>query len=194
MGENGAGKSTLLEAIAEKCGFSVDGGTKNTNLAQQAPLSPLARRLMLRKTTNRPMDGFFLRAESFYNFATLIEELGAWGYGDRHLHHQSHGESFLSTMNHRMGGNGIYLFDEPEAALSPQHQLSLLVRLHDLVADCSQFVIATHSPIIMAYPDAWIYHFSSNGIERMDYRDTSHYQITSAFMRDPDGMIGRLLK
>ena len=196
VGENGSGKSTLLEGIAEKLGFNIEGGTKNTNLAIGDYTSPLTRSLRLSRTSIRPMDGFFLRAESFYNFATLIDEekYGTWSYGGKSLHEQSHGESFLATMQHRLGGHGLYLFDEPEAALSPQRQLSMLVRLHDLVDDFSQFIIATHSPLIMAYPDAWIYQFGPEGIQRIDYEDTEHYQITRSFMRDPKIMMKRLLR
>jgi predicted ATPase len=196
VGENGSGKSTLLEGIAEKLGFNIEGGTKNTNLEIGEYSSPLTRCLRLSRTSIRPMDGFFLRAESFFNFATLIDEekYGTWCYGGKSLHEQSHGESFLATMQHRLGGHGLYLFDEPEAALSPQRQLSMLVRLHDLVDDFSQFIIATHSPLIMAYPDAWIYHFGPEGIQRIDYEDTEHYQITRSFMRDPKIMLKRLLR
>lgn len=193
VGENGSGKSTLLESIAEKLGFSMEGGTKNTNLAMHQYRSELTPKLVLSKSHLRPLDGFFLRAESYYNFATQIDELGTWSYGGKSLHEQSHGESFLATLIHRLGGMGLYLFDEPEAALSPQRQMSLLVRMHDLVKEHSQFIIATHSPILMAYPEAWIYQFSEDGIQRVAYEDTEHYQITSRFMRDPKGMIHRLL-
>ncbi len=127
----------------------------------------------------------------------IAEKLGFsmenWSYGGKSLHEQSHGESFFATLVNRLGGHGIYLFDEPEAALSPQRQMSLLVRMHDLIGDFSQFIIATHSPILMAYPDAWIYQFSEDGIQRVEYEDTEHYQITSRFMRDPKGMMRRLL-
>ena len=196
IGENGSGKSTLLEAIAEKLGFNIQGGTKNTNMAVGEYTSPLTRCLRLSRTPIRPMDGFFLRAESFYNFATLIDEenYGTWNYGGKSLHEQSHGESFLATMQHRLGGHGIYLFDEPEAALSPQRQLSMLVRLHDLVEEFSQFIIATHSPLVMAYPAAWIYQFGPEGIQRVAYEDTEHYQITRSFMRDHKIMMKRLLR
>lgn len=196
VGENGSGKSTLLEALAEKLGFSMEGGTKNTNMAMHVYRSALTSCLTLSRTHLRPMDGFFLRAESYYNFATLIDELdsGAWSYGGKSLHEQSHGESFFATLIHRLGGHGVYLFDEPEAALSPQRQMSLLVRMHDLIGDFSQFIIATHSPILMAYPDAWIYQFSEGGIERINYEDTDHFQITSRFLRDPHGMMKRLLE
>lgn len=193
VGENGSGKSTLLEAIAEKLGFSMEGGTKNTNLMMHQYRSALTSKITLSRSHLRPMDGFFLRAESYYNFATLIDELGNWSYGGKSLHEQSHGESFFATLVHRLGGHGIYLFDEPEAALSPQRQMSLLVRMHDLIGEFSQFIIATHSPILMAYPDAWIYEFSEDGIKRVAYEDTEHFQITSRFMRDPHGMMRRLL-
>jgi predicted ATPase len=195
VGENGSGKSTLLEAIAEKLGFSLEGGTRNSNLAFGEHTFSLTSHLRVSRAAHRPLDGFFLRAESFYNFATKVdEEYGTWGYGGKKLHEQSHGESFLAAMTHRMGGHGVYLLDEPEAALSPQRQLSMLVRLHDLAADFSQFIIATHSPIILAYPDAWIYQFSPDGIERIAYEDTEHFQITRNFLRDPSRMLERLLR
>lgn len=201
VGENGSGKSTLLEAIAEKLGFNMEGGSKNTNLAMHQYRSALTSKITISRTHLRPMDGFFLRAESYHNFATDMDTLEAtpWcggalrSYGGKSLHAQSHGESFFATLIHRLGGHGIYLFDEPEAALSPQRQMSLLVRMHDLIGEFSQFIIATHSPILMAYPDAWIYQFSEDGIQRIAYEDTDHYQITSRFMRDPKGMIHRLL-
>jgi predicted ATPase len=202
VGENGSGKSTLLEAIAEKLGFKAGGGSRIASPATHEYTSPLTRQLRLSRTTNRPMDGFFLRAESFHNWATELDELEATpycggvlrAYGGRSLHAQSHGESFLSLMTNRLGGHGLYLFDEPEAALSPQHQLSMIVRLHDLVREFSQFIIATHSPLIMAYPDAWIYQFGPEGIQRIAYEDTDHYQITRSFMRDHKVMMKRLLK
>jgi len=194
VGENGSGKSTLLESIAEKLGFHIQGGTWNTNKSQKDPRAPLTPLLKLIRPANRPQDGFFLRAESFYNFATLIDEYGPIPYGGKSLHHQSHGESFLAVMMHRFGGQGIYLLDEPEAALSPQHQLSMLVRLHDLVLDSSQFIVATHSPLLMAYPDCWIYQFSQEGIGRIAYEDTDHYRITRSLMRDHAGMMRGLLR
>jgi predicted ATPase len=162
----------------------------------------LTRNLRIARTQNRPLDGFFLRAESFYNFATELDDLekqpfcgGAlrW-YGGRSLHEQSHGESFLNLMTGRLHGHGLYLFDEPEAALSPQHQLSMLVRLHDLVQDFSQFIITTHSPLIMAYPEAWIYQFTPGGIRRVTYEETEHYRITHSFMRNPQAMMRELLR
>ena len=202
VGENGSGKSTLLEGIAERLGYSIEGGTKNTNLTMGEYRSPLTTSLMLTKTYNRPMDGFFLRAESYYNFASMLDGIEGQpfcggllaSYGGKSLHEQSHGESFFATMLHRIGGHGVYLFDEPEAALSPQRQMSLLVRLHDLIDDFSQFIIATHSPIILAYPDAWIYQFSERGVERVNYEDTESFQVTRNFLRDPKGMMRKLLR
>jgi predicted ATPase len=202
VGENGSGKSTLLEAIAEKLGFKSHGGGRNGRSGEEEGGSPLRRMLNISRTQNRPMDGFYLRAESFYNFATELDELektpfcgGALrSYGGRSLHEQSHGESFMNLLTERLHGHGIYLFDEPEAALSPQHQLSMIVRLHDLVQDFSQFIITTHSPLIMAYPDAWIYQFTSSGIHRITYEETEHYRITRSFMRDHEGMMRHLLR
>ncbi|MBL9133128.1 MAG: AAA family ATPase [Verrucomicrobiaceae bacterium] len=202
VGENGSGKSTLLEAIAEKLGFRFSGGSRVESMFKHEYHSPLTPRLTLSRTSNRPMDGFFLRAESFHNWATELDELEATphcggvlgSYGGKSLHAQSHGESFLNLLTQRIDGHGIYLFDEPEAALSPQRQLSMLVRLHDLVDEFSQFIIATHSPLIMAYPDAWIYQFGPDGIERIAYEDTEHFQITRSFMRDPKVMLKRLLR
>ena len=202
VGENGSGKSTLLEAIAEKLGFRCSGGSRVESMIKHQYASPLTPALTIARTGNRPMDGFFLRAESFYNWATELDELEATeycggalrAYGGKSLHAQSHGESFLNLLTQRIDGHGIYLFDEPEAALSPQRQLSMLVRMHDLVDEFSQFIIATHSPLIMSYPDAWIYQFGPEGIVRINYEDTEHYQITRGFMRDHKGMLKRLLR
>lgn len=200
VGENGSGKSTLLEALAEKLGFKAEGGSRIASPGMHAYTSPLTQHLTLSRTGNRPMDGFFLRAESFYNWATELDELEATpfcggvlrSYGGKSLHEQSHGESFLNLLTKRIDGQGLFLFDEPEAALSPQRQLSMLVRMHDLVDDFSQFIIATHSPLIMAYPDAWIYHFGSEGIQRIEYEETEHYLITRRFLQDRHTMMKRL--
>ena len=167
VGENGSGKSTLLEAVAVGCGLNPEGGSRNFNFATRASHSPLDELLRLAKAPRpRPADSYFLRAESFYNVATEIERLGTDllpAYGGRSLHEQSHGESFFALFQNRFRGNGLYLMDEPEAALSPQRQLEFLAVLHDYCQRGSQFVIATHSPIIMAYPDAWIYVFGTRG-------------------------------
>jgi predicted ATPase len=202
VGENGSGKSTLLEAMAVACGFNPEGGSKNFSFGTRISHSELHRYLRVSRGLPRPRDGFFLRAESFFNVATEIEKLDAepWGgppigpaYGKWPLHEQSHGESFLALLVNRFRGEGLYLLDEPEAALSPSRQLSVLTRMHDLVRARSQFIIATHSPILMAYPDAYIYAFSPNGIERVAYEQTEHYRITRDFLSNPQRMLEMLL-
>jgi len=202
VGENGSGKSTLLEAIAIGLGFNPEGGSRNFRFDTRASHSVLHEYLRLARGVRRPRDGFFLRAESFFNVATRIEQLDAEpgpgapigpAYGGRSLHEQSHGESFLALMAERFRGQGLYVLDEPEAALSPQRQLAVLARLHALVRDESQFLIATHSPILMAYPDAWIYECSASGLRRVAYEDTEHYQVTRDFLAHPQRMLQVLL-
>jgi predicted ATPase len=194
IGENGSGKSTLLEAIATKSGFNAEGGSKNFNFATQDTHSDLHDSIRLERGVMHPTDGFFLRAESFYNVATEIDRLGVErAYGGRSLHGQSHGEAFLSLIQHRFQGDGVYLLDEPEAALSPQRQLSVLKLMHRLVHHQSQLVIATHSPILLAYPNARIYHFSESGISQVKYTDTEHYQITKDFLNRHGRMLELLL-
>lgn len=193
VGENGSGKSTLLEAVAVALGFNAEGGSRNFNFSTHASHSELHEYLRVAKGYRRPKDGFFLRAESFFNVATEVQQLGVSGYGDRALHAQSHGEAFLSLMMHRFRGHGLYLLDEPEAALSPQRQLAVLTRLHELAGDDSQFIIATHSPILMAYPDAWIYACTEDGIRRVAYEETEHYQVTRNFLLHPQRMLDVLL-
>ncbi|MEZ4266611.1 MAG: AAA family ATPase [Myxococcota bacterium] len=203
IGENGSGKSTLLEAMAVALGFNAEGGTKNFKFGTRGSHSELYDFLRIAKGTRRPRDGFFLRAESFFNVATEIEHLDEGpgpgprvidSYGGTSLHEQSHGESFLALMMHRFGGDGLYLLDEPEAALSPQRQLAVLSRIHDLVLDRSQFIIATHSPILMAYPDAWIYQCAPEGLRRVEYRETEHFQVTRDFLANPERMLRILLE
>jgi predicted ATPase len=203
VGENGSGKSTLLEAIAVLLGFNAEGGTTNFSFGTRTSHSPLHEYLRAAKSLRKPRTGFFLRAESFFNVATEIERLDSEpspapplinSYGGKSLHEQSHGESFLALLTHRFGAQGLYLLDEPEAALSPQRQLAALARMHDLIGDGSQFILATHSPILMAYPDAWIYQFSPTGIARVAYEDTEHYQITRDFLANPQRMLRELFK
>ncbi len=190
IGENGSGKSTLLEAIAVKWGFNAEGGTKNFDFSTRTSHSDLCEYLRLSRSANRPMDGFFFRAESFFNAATYIENTGVGdSYGGRSLHEMSHGEAFLTLMTTRVHGQGLYILDEPEAALSPQRQLAIITRMHDLVMDCSQFLIATHSPILMAYPDAWIFECSGDGLRRIEYEETEHFQVTRDFLMNPARMI-----
>ena len=202
VGENGSGKSTLLEAIAVSLGFNPEGGTRNFNFGTRQSHSRLNEYLRIAKGIKRPSDGFFLRAESFFNVATEIERLDeepAFGpplinsYGGRSLHEQSHGESFLALIENRFRGKGLYILDEPEAALSPQRQLAVLSLIHDLVLDKSQFIIATHSPLLMAYPDARIFRCSATGVEQIAYEDTEHFQVTRDFLADPHGMLKTLL-
>ena len=202
VGENGSGKSTLLEAVAITWGFNPEGGTKNFRFQTRASHSALHEYLRLVKGVQRPRDGFFLRAESFFNVATEIERLdiGPGGppiidsYGGRSLHQQSHGESFFSLMMNRFGGQGFYVLDEPEAALSPSRQLAMISRLHELVQDRSQFIIATHSPILMAYPNAWIYEIRSNGPHRVPYEQTEHYAVAKRFLNDSKRQLEILLR
>jgi predicted ATPase len=195
IGENGSGKSTLLEAIAVRAGFSAEGGDKQLQFGTHDTHSPLFDCICLERSFGRPTDGFFLRAESFYNVASQLEKLGSSfrGYGGKSLHCQSHGESFLAVLKERLQGSGIYLFDEPEAALSPQRQLSVLTLMHRLVAHQSQLVIATHSPILLAYPHAKIYQLSEEGIREVNYTDTEHFQITRDFLNRHERMLELLL-
>jgi predicted ATPase len=193
IGENGCGKSTVLEALAVRWGFNPEGGSINFNFATRASHSDLHENLRLSRSTTRPNDGFFLRAESFFNVATQVEELGVSGYGRRSLHEQSHGEAFLTLLLKRFGGNGLYLLDEPEAALSPTRQLSALCRMHDLVKDGSQFIIATHSPILLAYPGAKIYQLDAHGYTETAYEETEHYRVTREFLNHPARMLKELL-
>lgn len=194
VGENGTGKSTLLEAIAVAYGFNAEGGSRNFNFTTKVTHSELYRHLTIARRAY-PKDGYFLRAETFYNAASYIDEVGAsCYYGDRSLHEQSHGESFLSLVQNRLRGNGIYLLDEPEAALSPSRLLVLLAQIHELVQQCSQFIIATHSPILMAYPGAEVLELTQTGISSVDYRQTEHYQLTRSFLENPEKMLRYLLE
>ena len=197
VGENGTGKSTLIEGIAVAYGFNPEGGGKNFNFSTNNSHSELYNHLILSKGVP-PKDGFFLRAESVYNVASHIDEIDSIpaaappvidGYGGVSLHKQSHGESFMAIVKNRFRGNGIYILDEPEAALSPAKLLELMVNVKKL-ADCnSQFIIATHSPILMAFPGADILQLSERGIEKTEYKDTEHYRITKNFLDCPERML-----
>lgn len=198
VGENGMGKSTLIEAIAIACGFNAEGGTKNFNFSTVQAHSELHRYIRLIKGPVKPKDGFFLRGESFFNVATNIDEFKdaklLESYGGKSLHKRSHGEAFWALFMHRFGGKGLYILDEPEAALSPARQMAFLTRMHELIRKDSQFIIATHSPIIMAYPDAVIYELSENGIRPSAYTDTEHYKISHQFINNPQRMLKILLE
>jgi predicted ATPase len=198
VGDNGSGKSTLVEAIAVAAGFNPEGGSRNFTFATRPSHSELHEHLRLSRSTRRASTGYFLRAESFFNVATELDALqeldrGALAsYGGRSLHEQSHGESFLSLVVNRFGADGFYVLDEPEAALSLQGQLAVLRRVHDLCEAGSQFAIATHSPILLAYPNAVIYELSDDGIERVAYTDTQQYQLTKGFLDSPEAFLRHL--
>ncbi|NMF07831.1 AAA family ATPase [Clostridium beijerinckii] len=203
VGENGSGKSTLLEAIAVNSGFNAEGGTKNFCFSSRETHSDLYKYITVVKGVQRPRDGFFLRAESFYNVATEIEKLDLESsegvpviksYGGTSLHKMSHGESFITLMTNRFSGNGLYILDEPEAALSPIKQMAMLTIINELVKKKSQFIIATHSPILMAYPGADIFVIDDDGITKTPYKKTDNYMITRKFLENPEKMMGYLFE
>ena len=195
VGENGSGKSTLIEAIAVALGFNAEGGTKNSLFHTKKTHSELHQHIKLIRSYKRPTDGYFLRAESFYNVATLMDDLQYLsGYGGKSLHQQSHGESFMATLLNKLRGTGLYIMDEPEAALSPSRQMTALSAIHNLVQKKSQFIIATHSPILLAYPQARIYQFGDNGIEQVKYEDTEHYSVTKNFLNRHEQMVRYLME
>ena len=202
VGENGVGKSTLIEAIAVAMGFNPEGGTINFSFSTRESHSDLHNYLTISRGYKKQKDGFFLRAESFYNVASNIDEMdeepraGApliASYGGVSLHEQSHGESFLALVENRFGGNGLYILDEPEAALSPMRLMRLMCCMQDLVHKNSQFIISTHSPILMTFPDAEVLEITQDGIHSVDYKDTEHFLITKRFMDAPEKMIESLL-
>ncbi|AGA80244.1 AAA family ATPase [Echinicola vietnamensis] len=185
VGENGSGKSTLLEAIAVGMGLNAEGGSKNFNFSTHESHSTLSEDITFIKGYRKPKDSFFLRAESFYNVASEIDRLGGdihQQYGNRSLHSRSHGESFLALMENRFRGNGFYLFDEIESALSPSRQLDALAQMDRLVKQKSQVIMATHSPILLAYPNACIFEFSHQGIKMVPYEETETYRVTKDFL------------
>ncbi len=194
VGENGSGKSTLLEAIADRCDFNTAGGGRQ-NLYEvhkaESSLGEYIRLSWMPKISN----GFFLRSETFYQFAShidLIEDPRRYNaFGGKSLHHQSHGESFLALFMNRFKGRAIYLLDEPEAALSPTRQLSLLKIMKDLEHE-AQFIIATHSPILLGYPNATIYSFDNGEIETIRYKDSIHYIVTKRFLDAPQTILSEL--
>ena len=206
VGENGSGKSTLIEALAVSQGFNPEGGTRNFNFHTADTHSELCDYLRVARGVIHPRDGFFLRAESFYNVASNIDELdeGAPGdysstdriidsYGHVSLHRQSHGESFLATVENRFGGYGLYILDEPEAALSPGGIIRLIRNMERLVRMDSQFIISTHSPMLIAFPGAEVYQIAEDGLVSVHYRQTNHYRTTVRFLQNPESAIEDIL-
>ena len=188
VGENGAGKSTLLEAIAVAWGFNPEGGTRNYTFSTYQDVSCLGNSITLIKGFRRPSWGYFVRAETFFNVATKAEDYGSL------YHIGSHGENFLAFIKGRSNDYGLYIIDEPEAALSPQRQLVLLRHLYECAKNGSQFIIATHSPILLGCPDATIFSFDNGKIEPCKYEDTSSYIVTKSFIERKDYMLSELLK
>jgi len=204
VGENGSGKSTILEAIAHQAGFGAEGGSKNIQFkTAQDQTYNAAQQLgdcMTLSWRQKPKNGYFFRAESFFNLANYLDEIAKHdgmayhSYGGKSLHHQSHGESFWSFFSNRLGETGFFIFDEPESALSPQRQLALLAQMHAVCKNPnSQFIIATHSPILLAYPNATIYNCDSGILTKIAYQDTQHYQITKGFLNHPEHYLNHLL-
>jgi predicted ATPase len=199
-GENGSGKSTLVEAIAIAAGLNPEGGSRNVKLSTRDSQSSLQRHLRLVKGTRKFRDGYFLRAESFFNVASYLDRMrtepGGAGalipYGGKSLHEQSHGESFISLIANRFGPNSFFVLDEPEAALSVRGVLALMRRMHDLIAEGSQFVISTHSPILLGYPDATIYFLSESGMEKTAYESTEVVELTRSFLANRDQFLRHL--
>ena len=190
VGENGSGKSTLLEAVAVAWGFNPEGGTKNYNFSTYDSHSALHDAIRLVKGYKKAGWGYFLRAESFYNVATMEEEYEEY-LSDRY-HEKSHGESFLAMLQKQMKPNGLYIFDEPEAALSPQRQLTLLMEIYRCAKQDSQFIIATHSPILLGLPDAEILSFDEGVIHPCEYEETESYQVTEMFINNREQLLRRL--
>lgn len=200
-GENGSGKSTLLEAVAVAYGFNPEGGTRNFQFSTRDTHSDFSSALRLRKGVKKPQDGFFLRAESFYNVASKVDDYAAESigrinyldyYGGRSLHCQSHGESFLALMQNRFHGNSIFILDEPEAALSPQRQLTALLMIGRLAKEGSQFIIATHSPILLGLPGAQILCFDDGDLHPITYEETEVYQVMEMFINSRKVLLEKL--
>ncbi len=200
VGENGTGKSTLLESIAVAYGFNPEGGNRNFSFSTKDTHSELHQAITIIKGTSRPKSNFFLRAESFYNVASKVDDYSEGddayyeSYGGKSLHHQSHGESFLALMQNRFIAKGLYLLDEPEAALSPQRQLTLLMLLYDLAGKGSQFLIASHSPILLGVPGASILSFDEGRVSETMYEETQSYKITELFINNKQLLLNNLLR
>lgn len=202
VGENGTGKSTLLEAVAYKCGFGIGGGGRNNDIGLSEESSLLAS-IMRLSWMPKINSGFFLRAETFFDFARHLDEMAKDpfsggrkvydAYGGKSLNQQSHGEAFLSLFMNRFGGRSLFILDEPEAALSPQRQFAFLRLIYELEqSGNAQFIIASHSPILMAYPGAVIYLCEDDGFKHVNYEETDHYRLTKAFLDNPERLLNQL--
>lgn len=193
VGENGSGKSTLLEALAVSYGFNPEGGTKNYSFSTYDSHSQLHDAMRISRGFRKAKWGYFLRAESFYNVATKEEEYADVAHPSEKYHEKSHGESFLALMENQLRPNGLYFFDEPEAALSPQRQLTLLREIYSCAKAGAQFIIVTHSPILLGIPDAQIFSFDGGMVHQCDYEDTESYRVTEMFMNNRHILLDRLL-
>lgn len=194
VGENGSGKSTLLEAIAVAHGFNPEGGTKNYVFSTHDTHSELGNTIRISKGYRKEKWGYFLRAESFYNVATQEEEYADIEHPSARYHEMSHGESFLQLAQNNLRADGLYLFDEPETALSPQRQLTLLMEIYKFANEGAQFFIVTHSPILLGVPNADIYCFDNGRLHLCSYEETEHYQVTEMFMNNREILLSRLLE
>lgn len=205
IGENGSGKSTILEGIAYQAGFGSEGGSKNIQFKTSDERTYTAAEQLGECLTlswrYKPQNGYFFRAESFFNLANYLDEIAKddgmayHSYGGKSLHVQSHGESFWSFFSNRLGATGFFIFDEPEGALSPQRQLALLVQMHEVCKNPnSQFIIATHSPILLAYPNATIYNCDTGTLTKIAYQETQHYKITKQFLDNPTRYLSYLFE
>lgn len=198
VGENGIGKSTVIEALAVKCGFNPEGGSRNFDYHSDDTHSSLSEALTVVKTFRNPRDGFFLRAESIYGIQSYIDRISEGDvsfysqYGGKSLHLRSHGEAFLSLAQNRFRGKGLYILDEPESALSPSRLLSFMTRMKQLVDNDSQIIISTHSPMLMAFPGARILQLDMDGVKEMPYQETDHYMLTKYFLNNTDQMLKEL--
>lgn len=200
VGENGTGKSTLIEAIAVACGFNPEGGTMNYRFSTYDDVSELSDAIRITKGYRRARSNYFFRAESFFNVASKAEdyrdvtpkELFYRRYGGKALHEQSHGESFLAYFQ-SFDQEGLYIMDEPEAALSPQRQLTLFIQIVKMAEKGSQFIIASHSPILLGIPGADIISFDDGRVRRCSYEETESYQVMEMFINNRERLVERLL-